>query len=233
MAKQKLIKKYEQQQKKSKILELAATGETYNQIAQQVGVSRQFVTDTLKEELASATTPEKILELRQHQTETLSAHTPRLHKRFLQQSNLTERLAKKYEQFMDEDDKGMYNYSYLHDMYIMEGFDEEQANLRAKREQAEYKEKREQIAREMERTAKLGDQHYMTLLKHNERLAKLSGLDMPTQHSLLIHRSDELKIDLEMDIKNTQKQLEAKQKILEAEVVEEIEGEDEESNVQD
>lgn len=216
----KLIKKYNIQQKKSKALELIGQGLTYNQIAEQIGVSRQFVMDALKEELASATTPEKILELRQHQTETLSSHTPKLTKRFLQQSSLTERLANKYEQYLDEDDQGLYTYSYLHDMYIMEGFDEEQANLNTKRDIAEYREKRETIAREMERTAKLGDQHYMTLLKHNERLAKLQGLDMPAQQNILIHRSDEVKISLAEDIKRTQQQIEASQPVIEAEVVE-------------
>lgn len=220
MGDSKLIKKYNIQKNKTKALELIAQGLTYNEIAEKIGVSRQFVMDSLKEELASATTPEKILELRSHQTETLSSHTPRLTKRFLQQSNLTERLANKYEQYMDEDDQGLYTYSYLHDMYIMEGYDEEEAHKRAKQEQAEYKEKRETVAREMERTAKLGDQAYMTLLKHNERLAKLQGLDVPSQQNILIHRSDEVKISLAEDIKRTQQQIEASQPVVEAEVVE-------------
>lgn len=215
----KLVKKFEIEQKKSKVLELIPEGLTYNEIASQLGVSVRFVTDTLKEELMSATTPEKILEMREHQTQTLNSHTPRLHKRFLTQSNLSDRLANKYESLLDEEDQGMYSYGYLYEMYIQEGLEPEQADKQAKTEIGEYRARREQIAREMERTVKLGNDNYQVLLKHQERLAKLNGLDMPTQHSLLIHRSDELKIQLEQDIINTQKEL--PQNVMEAEVVEE------------
>ena len=75
----------------------------------------------------------------------------------------------------------------------------------------------------MERTTKLGNDNYQILLKHQERLAKLHGLDTPAQHTLMIHRSDEIKIDLIADIKDTQKQLEKQQPtkpIAEAEIVE-------------
>lgn len=217
----KLVAKFQQQQLKSKILDLISQGETYNTVAAQVGVSLKFVTETLQEELMSATTPEKILELRQHQTDTLNSHSPRLHKRFLTQSNLSERLANKYESLLDEDDQGLYSFTYLYDRNILEGMSPEEARSTAKQEIGEYHEKRERLAREMERTTKLGNDNYQVLLKHQERLAKLNGLDVPSQHSLMIHRSDEIKIDLIADIQNTQKQLEAKEPVIEAEIIEE------------
>lgn len=219
--KEKLIAKYEINQKKSKILELIPQGLTTNEIASQVGVSRQFVQDTLREELASTTTPEKILELREHQTQTLTSHTPRLHQRFIKQSDLSARLANKYGDLLDEDDEGMYQYSYRKQLHLDNGEDEEAAHHRAITEIAEYRANREQIAREMERTAKLADQHYMTLLKHQERLAKLNGLDVPSQSVMLIHRSDEIIVDVRQDILKTQREIEASQPTIEAEIVEE------------
>ena len=219
--KEKLIAKYEINQKKSKILELITQGHTTNEIASQVGVSRQFVQDTLREELASTTTPEKILELREHQTQTLTSHTPRLHKRFIKQSDLSERLANKYGDLLDQDDEGIYQYSYRKQIHLDDGHDEETAHALAKREINEYREQREQIAREMERTAKLADQHYITLLKHQERLAKLNGLDVPQTQNILVHRRDEIILDVRQDILKTQKEIEATQPTIEAEIVEE------------
>lgn len=237
--KKNLIAKYNREQKRSKILELIGEGESYAEIANKIGVSRQFVNDTLKEELASATTPEKILELRNHQTETLTSQTPRLFKRFLKQNNLTERLADKYESMLDDEDEGLYSYQYLLNLAKEETYnnwyqnnpgdepDEDQqgklnreAHNLAQLEIDQYRYRREQLAKEMERTAKLGDQHYQTILKQQERLAKLHGLDTPVTNTLMIHRSDDIKISLMEDIKATQQQLEA-QTPIEAEVVDE------------
>lgn len=220
MASKKLVEAFNQKQIDSKILEQISLGKTYKDIAGELGISLRRVTDCLKAELMSATTPEKILELREHQTQTLNSHTPRLHKRFLQQTNLSERLANKYEKLIDDEDEGLYSYPYLYDSYIMSGMEPEEANKQAKQEIGQYHDRRERIAKEMERTTKLGNENYQVLLKHQERLAKLNGLDTPTQHSLMIHRSDEIKIDLEMDIKNTQRELQAKQEVLEGEIVE-------------
>lgn len=237
-----LIKKYETEQRRTKVLELIAQGETYNTIAAKVGVTRQFVTDTLKKELASSNTPEQILELRQHQTETLISHTPRLHKRFLTQHNLTERFANKYEQIVEEEETGLYKFSYLYGLYKEELLNEHQehhpdeepdhtrinkeAKALASEEIAQYRARRKAIAEEMERTAKLGDQHMQTLLKHQERLAKLNGIDSPTTHTMMINHSDhEIKLSLQQDIKNLhrQQEIEPTQPVTEAEVVEENE----------
>lgn len=203
----KLVKKFHEQQKKSKILELITEGKTYNEIATQVGVTRTFVTDTLAEELASATTPEKILELRSHQNETLQSHTTQLHKRFNTQTNLSDRLAKSFEQKLDEENN--YTFTTRYNQYLQDGHDPEQATKLAKNDIEQYRSQREQIIRDMERTSKLADQHYQTLLKHEERLAKLNGLDLPTQHNILVHRRDEQRTKLEQAILETQAQLEA------------------------
>lgn len=231
----KLVKMFEKKQIQNKVIELISEGLTYREIALQLGVTQTFVTDTLKTELMSASTPEKILELRQHQTQTLNSHTPKLHKRFITQTDLTQRLAHKYEQYLDEEDQGLYSFPYQYQIHLdsvtqanQEKPEEEQKNQTQLEQQARidaletiaiYKTQREQIAREMERTSKLADQNYMVLLKHQERLAKLNGLDVPQAHTMLIHRTDEVKVSLQQDILNTQKQIEAQQPVIEAQVV--------------
>lgn len=231
-----LVTKYKQEAQKHKILEAITDGHTYNQIALNLGVTRQYVQTVLQEELASATTPQKIVELRDHQNQTLTSHTPTLHKRFNQQTKITERLIKKYEQYLDEEDQGLYSYTFLYQQNLIhnteennEAPEEKQLTLEQLKKQthtdtiqeiAQYKQNREQTARELERTTKLGNDNYQILLKHNERLAKLNGLDTPVAQQLLIHRTDEIKVNLQNDILRTQQELEAKnQPIIEAEIV--------------
>ena len=93
--KKSLIKKYQSKQKEQKIIELLNQGEAnYVEIAREVGVSVQYVRETIKAELASASSPQEILEYREEIGSVLSAQTPRLTKRAVRQANRQERLEK-------------------------------------------------------------------------------------------------------------------------------------------
>lgn len=223
--KKSLIKKYQSKQKEQKIIELLNQGEAnYVEIAREVGVSVQYVRETIKAELASASSPQEILEYREEIGSVLSAQTPRLTKRAVRQANRQERLEKQYDELLEQEEQGLQSYTYLYDHYILEGLEPEQADIQARQDRRDYQLRRDELRKEMAEIAKLTDQHYTTLNKHAERVSKLYGLDLPTTSISLIHRSDEIKITLEQEIKanakkkKQQKEIEAE--IEEAEVIE-------------
>lgn len=217
---QNLIKKFNAEQQKQKILDLAADGQTYNEIATQTGCTRKYIQDTIKIELAKASPPEKILAVRNEQNLQLAAQTPKLTKRFVKQIDLTERLIARYEKLIEEEERGETTYDHHYNMAMIDGLDREEADKYATKQYNLYKAERESIAREMERCSVLGDKHHQTLMKHYERIARLNGADMPIQQNILVHRTDDIKVSLERQIKEKQKEIEA-QKIVEAEIIDE------------
>lgn len=212
-----LTKKYDEQTRKTKILKYIAEGYTPNQIATKLKITKRYIDSVLKEELASTETPEKILAMRDLQSAQIQTHTPRLAQRFIKQSDLQNKLTDKYAAMVDEEHK---TYPDLYDQYIAEGYDPEQADIQAKQDLAQYYTLREQLSKEVERISKQTDQTYRTYLEQQKRLSQLHGTDTPTQHHMLISRTDEIRIELQEEIKAKQKEIEAqKNNIIEAEIV--------------
>lgn len=214
-----LTRKYDEQTRKTKILKYIAEGYTPNQIATKLKITKRYIDSVLKEELASTETPEKILAMRDLQSAQIQTHTPRLAQRFIKQSDLQNKLTDKYAQMVDEEHM---TYPHLYDQYIAEGYDPEQADTLAKQDLAQYYTLREQLSKEVERISKQTDQTYRTYLEQQKRLSQLHGTDTPTQHHMLISRTDEIRIELQQEILKTQKEIEAqKNNIIEAEIIEE------------
>lgn len=232
----KLTKKYDQQQKKQQILKLISEGKTPQTIATQLKITRRYIDETLKEELASTETPQKILEMRDLQSAQIQTHTPRLAQTFIKTSDLRNKLTDKYIQLVDEADKGQYSYSHIFDQQIMDGLEPDEAHNKTISLLAQYHQEREQLSKEVERISKISDQSYRTYLEQQKRLSQLHGTDTPSQHHIMIARTDQIKIELTEEIKRTQKEIEAQKQntmpVLEAEeIIEEPTTKSKEKNI--
>lgn len=214
-----LDKKLSEEIRKQKIVDLTAQGKSRLEIAQELKTTRQEVTRVLEEQYANASTPEQIMELRDKQGELLQTHTPHLASRFIKQNQVTERLLKKYEKYIEEDEEGKNTYTHFYDTAILEGSAPEEAHKIAVLEVANYRNSRDQISKEVERSAKISDSYYRVFAEQQNRIAKLFGLDSPQRTEHTLHRTDEIKLTLEQEIKAEQKKLQ--ESVIEAEVVEE------------